>query len=242
MIVGYVDTVATVPIVASIFSSLWNFITGATGYIEEISSNWWFLAIVFVIAMLDSVIPVVPSETAVIAGGVAAGQGHYFVGFVIVVGAAGAFVGDNIAYLIGDKLSEFIDRRAAKRPKLATRIEWAKKQIYRRGGSLLITARFIPGGRTALTVSCGLTRQPRRWFMGWIAVASVIWATYAAGLGYFFGNRFENNHTAAFLVAFGTALSVTVFIEVIRHYWTSDDAEHDTPDPATSGASPRPPT
>lgn len=45
----------------------------------------------------------------------------------------------------------------------------------------------------------------------------VIWATYAAGLGAVGGETFENNHTAAFLVAFGTALSVTILIEVIRH-------------------------
>ena len=46
-----------------------------TGWIDDISANWWFPLIVFTIAMLDSVIPIVPSETTVIAGGVAAGAG-----------------------------------------------------------------------------------------------------------------------------------------------------------------------
>jgi membrane protein DedA with SNARE-associated domain len=47
-------------------------------------------------------------------------------------------------------------------------------------------------------------------------VAGVIWASYAALLGYFGGKTFEESHTLAFLVAFGTALSITVLIEVVR--------------------------
>ena len=44
----------------------------------------------------------------------------------------------------------------------------------------------------------------------------MIWASYASLLGFFGGKTFEESHTLAFLVAFGTALSVTVLIEVIR--------------------------
>ena len=82
---------------------------------------------------------------------------------------------------------------------------------------LLITARFIPGGRTALTVSSGITRQPRPWFAAWVAVAAVIWATYAALLGFVGGKAFEDDHTKAFLLAFAAAFSLTVMIEVVRH-------------------------
>ncbi len=111
-------------------------------------------------------------------------------------------------------MSGFIQRQADRRPKWQTRLEWASEQIRMRGGLLLITARFIPGGRTALTVSSGITHQPRRWFVGWITIAVVIWATYAALLGYIGGKAFEDNHTLAFLVAFGAALGMTVLIEV----------------------------
>ena len=162
-------------------------------------------------------IPLVPSETAVIIGGVAAGQGDQVLVLVIVCGAAGAFLGDNFAYLIGRRFSPAINRRAERRPKTAQRLDWARGQIRDRGGPLLVTARFIPGGRTALTVTSGLTRQDRSWFARWIAIAAVIWATYAAVLGYIFGNRFKDNHTVAFVLAFGAALSITVIIELIRH-------------------------
>jgi len=194
-----------------------NIFTDLTGWLSDFSANWWFIAIIAVVAFLDSIVPIVPSETMVIIGGVAAGQGDQRLLVVIAAGAIGAFLGDNTAYLIGDKMSSWIQRRADRRPKWHARLEWASEQIRLRGGLLLITARFIPGGRTALTVSSGVTHQPRRWFVGWITVAVLIWATYAALLGYLGGRAFEDNHTLAFIVAFAAALGVTVLIEVVRH-------------------------
>jgi membrane-associated protein len=191
-------------------------VSDLTGWIDDVSANWWFVAVIFVVALLDSVIPIVPSETTVIIGGVAAGQGDQNLLLVILAGAAGAFVGDNVAYEIGHRFEGRVHRWADRRPSRAIRLESAARQIRVRGGMLLITARFIPGGRTILTVSSGVTAQPRRWFAGWVAVAGLLWATYAAVLGYVFGQQFEDDHTLAFLLAFGTALGITAVIEVIR--------------------------
>ena len=197
-----------------------NAITDLADWLGDFSANWWFLLIIFVIALLDSVIPVVPSETMVIIGGVAAGAGDQSLILVILFGAVGAFIGDHIAFFIGKNLSGWIERKADERPKQKNQLVWAEEQIRVRGGLLLITGRFIPGGRTALTISCGVTRQPRPWFTGWITAAVLIWATYAALLGYVGGRAFEDDHTRAFLVAFGAAITATVMIEVVRHFWT----------------------
>jgi membrane protein DedA with SNARE-associated domain len=194
-----------------------NVITDVSDWLNEFSANWWFLVIIFVIAYFDSIVPIVPSETTVIIGGVAAGLGEQPLLAVIACGAVGAFLGDNTAYLIGSRLSGWIRRQAAKKEQRQRQLDWATEQIRIRGGLLLVTARFIPGGRTALTVSSGITHQPRRWFVSWIAVAVIIWASYAALLGYIGGELFKDNHTAAFLVAFGAALSITVLIEIVRH-------------------------
>jgi membrane protein DedA with SNARE-associated domain len=194
-----------------------NILTDLTEWLEDVSAEWWFLLVILVIAFLDSVIPIVPSETTVILGGVAAGAGDQRLILVIAAGALGAFLGDNTAYFIGRRFAPLIQRRAARRVKTAKRLEWARDQIRKRGGLLLITARFIPGGRTALTLTCGITHQLWRWFAGWVAIAAVIWATYAASLGAIFGQTFKDNHTLAFILAFGAALSITLIIEVVRH-------------------------
>lgn len=190
-----------------------------TDHLDKWSTNWWFLAIIFAIAFLDSVIPVVPSETTVIIGGVAVatGDAKYALWAVILAGAVGAFLGDNLAYTLGWRWSAWFHRRAAHNPKFDLRLNWAKDQLAKRGGPLLITARFIPGGRTALTLSSGITRQRHMWFVGWVAVAASIWASYAAGLAFIVGRPFQDNHTLAFWVAFGTALGINIVLEIVRH-------------------------
>jgi len=197
-----------------------NIITDVTDWLADFSANWWFLLIIFSVALLDSVIPIVPGETTVIVGGVAAGAGNQTLALVILAGAAGAFFGDNLAYTIGRRFEPRVNAWAERSPKRSVRLEQAGHQIRKRGGPLLITARFIPGGRTVLTISSGITQQPRRWFATWVAVAGLIWATYAAGLGYLFGQAFEDDHALAFWLAFGTALGITALIEIIR--WIRD--------------------
>jgi len=215
-----------------------NVLTDLTEWLEDVSAERWFLLVILGIAFFDSIIPVVPSETTVILGGVAAGLGEQNLVLVIAAGALGAFLGDNCAYLIGRRFAPAIARRAERRPKTARRLEWARTQIKRRGGLLLITARFIPGGRTALTLSSGITHQRWGWFAPWVAVAAVIWASYAAALGAVFGQTFKDNHTLAFILAFAAALSITIIIEVVRHLRTSDSTSETLAD-AVDAETPR---
>ena len=190
-----------------------------TDKLSDWAGNWWFLGVIFIIATLDSVLPVVPSETTVIIGGVAVATGSapYPLLAVIAAGAAGAFIGDNMAFSIGRHWSAAFERRAERKPKFAAKLAWAHEQISQRGGLLLITARFIPGGRTAITIASGITRQSRAWFIRWTFIAAVIWATYAAGLARLVGEPFKDDHVKAFWIAFGTALGVNVAIELVRH-------------------------
>src|SRR5213079_537744 len=100
-----------------------------------------------------------------------------------------------------------------------SRLDWAERQLRKRGGVLILTARFIPGGRTAVTVTSGATHQPWPKFLMFTMIAGAAWATYAALLGYVGGQRFEDNHTAAFILAFGLAISVSLLIELGRWLW-----------------------
>lgn len=210
--IDYVDHV--------IGAGLFDFLNGLTDWLDEVSSNWWFYLVIFIIALLDSVVPVVPSETTVIIGGIAAGQGDLFVLLVIAMGAVGAFCGDSIAYFLGNRFRPFVLQILGRGGRDGeAQLDKAADQIQKRGGLLLITARFIPGGRTLMTLSCGATQRPyRRWFVPWDGLAATLWASYAAIIGYFFGGIFEDNHSLAFWLAFGTALSITGLIEIVRWY------------------------
>lgn len=187
-------------------------------HLADYSSRPWFLLLIFGIALFDSVIPIVPSETTVIIGGVAAGAGQQNLVAVILVAWCGALIGDNLAYQLGVSASTFLKRTLFRGTKGAKRLVWAENQLQERGGMLLITGRFIPGGRTAITVASGITRQPRRRFFAFVALAAAIWATYASLLGYLGGKTFADDHTKAFLLAFAAAISVSVAMEAIRWF------------------------
>ena len=178
--------------------------------LEKVSTSQWFYLIIFLIAFLDSVFPVVPSETAVILGGIAAGQGHLNLAAVIFLGATGAALGDNTAYAIGHRFSAPIQRWYAKKEKRARKLQWANDQLRLRGGSLLLTARFIPGGRTVVTVSSGIAI--------FVTLACVVWASYAAVLGFVAGEQFKDSHTKAFVFAFIAAVSVSGMLEIVQHF------------------------
>jgi hypothetical protein len=81
---------------------------------------------------------------------------------------------------------------------------------------VIIVCRFIPGGRTAVTLSCGLIGYQRRWFVVVAAVAAVIWALYAFFIGRLGGKAFEDRPRAGFLVAFGGTVLVSALIEAAR--------------------------
>ena len=185
-------------------------------WLKETSSSPWFYVVIFTIAVLDSVLTIVPSETLVIIGGVTAGTGDLSIALVILCGGTGAFVGDNMSYFLGREASDWVVKRRTRTEKGAKQLENIVEQIRNRGGLLLITARFIPGGRTLLTLSCGVTKQPRKWFIGWAIIAASVWSTYASLLGFIGGKSFADNHTKAFLIAFASAFSVTILIEVAR--------------------------
>jgi membrane-associated protein len=173
--------------------------------------------IAFALPCLDAVLPVLPSETVIIAFGVAtAGSSDPRIYLIVLCAAVGAFAGDNLSYLIGWRFGPWATRRFFSSEKGAARRDWAERSLRRYGMGLIIVCRFIPGGRTAVTLCCGLIRYSRRRFVAATAVASVIWASYAFLAGRIGGKAFEDKPVVGFAVAFGGALVVSGLIEAIR--------------------------
>jgi membrane-associated protein len=172
---------------------------------------------VFWIPALDAVVPVLPSETAVIALGVAtAGSADPRIAVLLLLAAFGAFAGDNLAYLIGRRFGPAAGRRFFAGQAGARRRAWAQRTLDRFGTRLIIVCRFIPGGRTAVTVTCGIVGYRRKRFVAATACAAVIWASYAFFLGRLGGKVFEDRPWAGFLLALGTALVLSILVEGMR--------------------------
>ncbi len=180
-------------------------------------SNWSYLAI-FAVALLDAFFPVVPSESMVVLAGVLAGAGDLNVFVVIAVAWAGAVAGDNISYGIGKFVGERTVRRLFRHEKAHRGFDWAEQQLEERGSYIILVARFIPFGRTAVTFTSGYTKGlPWHRFFRYDLVAGFIWAIYATMLGYVGGKQFEQQPWKGVLVGLGIAFAVAFGIELIRN-------------------------
>ena len=182
---------------------------------QYVSGSPWTYAFIFAVAALDVIVPIVPSETSVILAGVLSASGDLILWLVILCAAAGAILGDNIVYFIGRKAGPWIVERFFKGDR-RKRIDWAEDQIKKRGGYLILIARFIPAGRTAVTLACGLLEMRWHRFIRYDLAAGALWASYAALLGYFGGRAFEEQPFKGFLLAFGVALAITGAVELYR--------------------------
>jgi membrane-associated protein len=151
----------------------------------------------------------------ILAGVLSAAESNLVLGWVVGAAAAGAFVGDNTSYAIGRSGGRLICPWLRGRRRQAT-VQWARNELDRRGGLIVVVARFIPGGRTAATLTAGLTRYARRRFAAFTALAAVSWALYASLLGYVGGRVFHDRTWLALLVAFGLAALIALGVELIR--------------------------
>ncbi len=184
------------------------------------SGAWWTYLLVWGICLLDAVLPVVPSETMVITGGVLASSGDLNLILIMVVGAVGAFAGDNLAYGLGRLFGERVARLVVRGPRGERTLDWARRTLDRRGVTLIIAARFVPGGRTATTLVAGTTHFDYRRFVPAAAVGAIGWSGYNALLGFVGGSTFTDAPWKGFILAFGLAGTVTVAIEGGRWLWS----------------------
>ncbi len=175
--------------------------------------------LVLVLAAFDVVVPILPSESAVILGGVLAWQGRLHPVPLILAAAAGAIAGDHLSYSIGrwtrrgrPQSSRGGDRRMSKAERLQA---WAARQLDRRGTAMLIVARFIPGGRTASTFMAGRTAYPLQRFTPTTIAAGFLWATFATMLGYIGGQAFHEQTLLATGLGMVLAIGFAALVELV---------------------------
>ncbi|WP_174532871.1 DedA family protein [Micromonospora chalcea] len=182
---------------------------------HTVTSPWVYLLIIAVTA-IDAFFPAVPGETVVITAGVFAAGGEPNLVLVIVTAAVGALVGDHISYAIGRGGGAHRLARLPADSRRRASSEWARRAVDRRGGMILTTARYVPGGRTAVTLTMGAVRYPARMFLLYDALACTTWGIYCALLGYFGGLAFEHNPVSGLLAGVAISLAVTGLFEAAR--------------------------
>jgi membrane-associated protein len=184
--------------------------------VDLASGSAWTYALVFALATLDVLAPILPSESLVVAAAALSASGRLNVVMVAVAAAAGAFLGDNLAFLCGRLLDTRMRRWLEATPRRRERLRWVEQQLDRRGGTIIVGSRFVPGGRTATMLGAGLLEMPWRRFVAFDLAAAIIWAFYGTAIGYFGGTAFEDEPVVGVGLALALALVAGAAIEAGR--------------------------
>jgi membrane-associated protein len=168
------------------------------------------------VIVADAILPLLPSETLVIAAAVLSAQGRLLLPLIILAAGCGALVGDNANYWIGRSLGVRAVRRLLRGEKGRGRLRWGQEQVEEHGARLIIVARFIPGGRIATTLAAGTLEMDWRRFFAADLAGAVLWSSSIALIGYFGGSAFGHETWKALLLAFGIALVATALVEGVR--------------------------
>src|SRR2546427_7072121 len=141
------------------------------------------LPILFAVVLIESFGIPLPGETALIAFGVLAAEGHYSIASVIAIAAAGAIIGDNLGYwLIGRLGGRALFRRWRWLNQYSDRVlPRAESLMARHGGKTVFFGRFVSVLRYTVAWVAGLSRMHWWRFLFWNAAGGIAWAT-AVGL------------------------------------------------------------
>jgi membrane protein DedA with SNARE-associated domain len=159
-----------------------------TGFVRD----YGLLIVFLMIALETSGLPL-PGETALVAAGVLASQGHFSLAEVIAVGAAAAIVGDNVGYYLGRTLGRgFLQRYDTVRRFSEKVLPPAERFFRRHGGKSIFLARWFSGFRIAGAWVAGFAHMEWWRFFIWNALGGITWAVTVSLVAYYLGEAAAN--------------------------------------------------
>jgi membrane protein DedA with SNARE-associated domain len=173
----------------------------------------WVYVLVFAWVLIDAFFPPAPSDIIVVgltALSISAGVPNTWA--LALAAALGAIAGDNVSYEIGRRIG--VDRwRWMRGPRAERAIGSARTSLQRRPMVLMLTARYVPIGRVAVTMVSGATGFPRRRYVALSVLAGISWSAYMVGVGVLAGTWSKDNPLLSVGLAVVTATALGVLID-----------------------------
>lgn len=144
-------------------------------------------AAVLLALMLCSIGAPIPEDLTLVAGGVIAGLGYANVHVMFAVALFGVLAGDLAMFALGHHFGARLLRwRPVARVLTPARYAAVQRKFERYGNRLLFGARFLPGMRTAVFVTAGMTHRVSVWrFLALDGSAALVSVPVWVYLGYF---------------------------------------------------------
>ncbi|WP_432548257.1 DedA family protein [Kineococcus sp. SYSU DK004] len=182
--------------------------------VTSYAAAWWVPLVVFTLSTVDAFFPPLPSESVVIAlSAISAATGEPHLLVLGVAAALGAFCGDNITYALGRHSP--LRRWVSGNPRLERVFDRSGRELAKRGALAILAARYVPVGRTAVNLTAGATRFPRRRFVGLSALAALTWSVYSVAIGALAGHWVESTPLVGALVGVAGALVIGFAVDTV---------------------------
>jgi membrane protein DedA with SNARE-associated domain/membrane-associated phospholipid phosphatase len=135
---------------------------------------------------------VAPGETALLLGGLVAGQGQVDVLTMIAVVWACAVAGDLTSFFLGRRLGRgFMVKHGAKVQITEARLEQVERFFDRHGGKAILIGRFVGLVRAVAPFMAGSSGMPLRRFLPYDVIGAGLWGSTFVVLGYIFWQSFS---------------------------------------------------
>lgn len=151
---------------------------------------------VFLLTLLETVFPPIPSELIMPLAGYLVSQGKMTLIGVIIAGTAGSVIGALLLYWVGRKVGEervktFVDKHGRWLTLSRRDIEQASAWFSRHGAWAVFACRLIPGLRSLISIPAGINRMSLPLFLAATTLGSALWTALLVYLGYLLGANFE---------------------------------------------------
>lgn len=174
--------------------------------------------------------PFLPGDSLLFTAGMLVAQEEIQVSIWALCAAlfAAAFLGDQLAYLIGHKVGPRLFNRPDSRFFKQSYIDQTYAYFDKYGGRTIIIARFVPFVRTYAPVAAGVGKMHYRTFVSYNVVGGLLWAVGVTLLGYLLGNvTFIKDNIELILVAIVGISVIPIAVELVRARSARRDERYD---------------
>jgi membrane protein DedA with SNARE-associated domain len=184
--------------------------------ISHLIASYGYWAVFLLVGAESLGIPL-PGETALITAGIYAGHTHRLSPWLIfAVAAAGAIIGDNIGYWIGDKGGYRLARRYGSRVRLDERkLKIARYLFDTHGGKVVFFGRFVSILRTYAAFLAGTSKMAWRRFVVANASGGIVWAGIYTLAAYLAGTALQRVSGTISWALLGAAAAAVVTVLVL---------------------------
>jgi len=149
---------------------------------------------IFLLMLLETVFPPIPSEVIMPVAGVIAHNGDLSLAAVIAAGTGGAMAGNVIWYLVArivglERFRPLIERHGRWLTIDWPEVERAQRLFGRFGGVIVMVGRMIPTIRSVVSLPAGLVHMRLAGFLIWSTIGTAIWSAGLAIAGWLLGNQ-----------------------------------------------------